>query len=63
MKIQKFAPQSKNNGVVQNFNKTQSTFSKRNSLLKYQAINRKIKQQMLYDTVINDIKNNKKILD
>ncbi len=64
MRIQKFALPSKNNGVVvQNFNKTKSTFRKRISLVQYQSINRKTKQQLLYDTVINDIKNHKKILD
>ena len=57
MKIQKFAPQSKNNGVVQNFNKTKTSFSKRTSLLQYQTINRKTKQQLLYDIVVKQIKN------
>ena len=65
MRIQKFPPQSKNIGTVavQNFNKTKTSFSKRISLIQYKTINRKTKQQLLYDTVINDIKNHKKILD
>jgi len=57
MRITKFPPQSKNNGVIKNFNKTHTTFSKRNSLLQYQTTNRKTKQQLLYDIIVKEIKN------